>query len=527
MTNRKCIGAMLILCGAAATAIADPPPGYYNSATATDGPTLQAQLSAIINQALVRSYGEARTLLQNIDEDPNNFTNIILVYNGASVLSTWDQGTTWNREHTWPKSLGVGSDGADYSDLHQLHPCNPSINGLRGNKQFGTAPGQWDPNQYGKIYRGRMARMAFYMKTRYSYLNIAQLGSQQQFVDWHFDEMPSAIEGVRNDRVYDVQSNRNPFTDHPEWVWAIFGTGPSDAQITLAGQSNTNGSSSQTIDLGAVIADANLLTTTIMLDKTGAAPTTYSLTAAGDAADPGSLQFGLARNAQSAVHTVGLTGTGFGPFSGTITVDNTEITSAAAGLGADDGDDVITLTGAVLDHTVPSLDAGSVVDSITIDFGTIDLGSAAAPIASSVWNVGIPGIAAGLDVDAVTLSGDASAFTTDLVPTSGILPGSSMTFDTSPTASSLGTFLATMTIGVSDEDLPGAVAVSPLTISLQVTVVAPCPPDVNHDGMVTSADFSAWLAAFNAGDPECDQNADGSCTAADFTAWVANFNTGC
>jgi len=54
-----------------------------------------------------------------------------------------------------------------------------------------------------------------------------------------------------------------------------------------------------------------------------------------------------------------------------------------------------------------------------------------------------------------------------------------------------------------------------------------CLPDVNHDGMVTAADFTAWVAAFNAGAPECDQNGDGNCTAADFTAWVANFNAGC
>ncbi|HED53127.1 MAG TPA: hypothetical protein ENJ00_02865 [Phycisphaerales bacterium] len=56
---------------------------------------------------------------------------------------------------------------------------------------------------------------------------------------------------------------------------------------------------------------------------------------------------------------------------------------------------------------------------------------------------------------------------------------------------------------------------------------AVCLPDVNHDGQVTPADFTAWVAAFNAGDPECDQNLDGQCTASDFTAWVANFNAGC
>ena len=54
-----------------------------------------------------------------------------------------------------------------------------------------------------------------------------------------------------------------------------------------------------------------------------------------------------------------------------------------------------------------------------------------------------------------------------------------------------------------------------------------CPADVNHDGVVTPADFTAWIAAFNAMAPECDQNGDGLCTPADFTAWIANYNTGC
>jgi len=54
-----------------------------------------------------------------------------------------------------------------------------------------------------------------------------------------------------------------------------------------------------------------------------------------------------------------------------------------------------------------------------------------------------------------------------------------------------------------------------------------CAADTNHDGMLTPADFTAWIAAFNAGAPECDQNGDGLCTPADFTAWIANYNAGC
>jgi hypothetical protein len=54
-----------------------------------------------------------------------------------------------------------------------------------------------------------------------------------------------------------------------------------------------------------------------------------------------------------------------------------------------------------------------------------------------------------------------------------------------------------------------------------------CPADVNGDGMLTPADFSAWIAAFNAQAPGCDQNGDGQCLPNDFSAWVANFNAGC
>jgi len=54
-----------------------------------------------------------------------------------------------------------------------------------------------------------------------------------------------------------------------------------------------------------------------------------------------------------------------------------------------------------------------------------------------------------------------------------------------------------------------------------------CPADTNGDGMLTPADFTAWIAAFNASAPACDQNADGLCTPADFTAWIANYNAGC
>ncbi|MFI4893594.1 MAG: GC-type dockerin domain-anchored protein [Phycisphaerales bacterium JB058] len=58
-------------------------------------------------------------------------------------------------------------------------------------------------------------------------------------------------------------------------------------------------------------------------------------------------------------------------------------------------------------------------------------------------------------------------------------------------------------------------------------VTETCLADVNGDGFVTPADFSAWVSAFNTMSPQCDQNSDGMCTPADFSAWVDNYNAGC
>ena len=55
----------------------------------------------------------------------------------------------------------------------------------------------------------------------------------------------------------------------------------------------------------------------------------------------------------------------------------------------------------------------------------------------------------------------------------------------------------------------------------------PCPADTNGIGITDTGDFAAWVAAFNAGAPQCDQNGDGSCQPDDFAAWVKNYNLGC
>lgn len=81
-------------------------------------------------------------------------------------------------------------------------------------------------------------------------------------------------------------------------------------------------------------------------------------------------------------------------------------------------------------------------------------------------------------------------------------------------------------IGASQADAP--LANSGSAYLFDVTLPGPsCAADVNGDGFVTPADFTAWINAFNNNLPTCDQNGDAACTPADFTAWIANFNLGC
>ena len=116
----------------------------------------------------------------------------------------------------------------------------------------------------------------------------------------------------------------------------------------------------------------------------------------------------------------------------------------------------------------------------------------------------------GAVVDAATLQPIAD-FTADPAPTTDSIVWT-------PGAGDVGTYYYTCRI-LGHLGMTGSIEV--------VEADTPCLPDVNHDGMVTPADFSAWVAAFNAQAPECDQNGDGACSPADFSAWVANFNAGC
>lgn len=231
---------------------------YYAAASGLSGAALKAALQDIISSGHNKlSYSEVWTALQYTDEDPNNSNNVILIYTGRSADKDDRDGQpgsdndSWNREHIWAKSLGFPSSSQyGYTDLHHLRPADKTVNSSRSNKDFdngGSAQGEapdtftdsdsWEPRDEVK---GDVARMIFYMDARYdgsdgnmpdltivSHTNTdtgdPEIGVLCTLYSWHLSDAVDAQEQTRNNRVYELQGNRNPFIDNPQWVSSIWG----------------------------------------------------------------------------------------------------------------------------------------------------------------------------------------------------------------------------------------------------------------------------------------------------------------
>lgn len=74
---------------------------------------------------------------------------------------------------------------------------------------------------------------------------------------------------------------------------------------------------------------------------------------------------------------------------------------------------------------------------------------------------------------------------------------------------------------------PGSAVGGPIDLGPYEFQGVSCWADLDADSVLSPADFSAWINAFNTNRPRANQNRDGSISPADFSAWVANFNAGC
>jgi uncharacterized repeat protein (TIGR02543 family) len=212
--------------------------GYYSGATGLDGDNLITYLYNLMREDFEGvTYGAARDYLQVTDEDPNNPNNIILVYTGDSIKSTWDGGVTWNREHVWPQSkLDSSADNGTVnsaSDLNNLKPADPGENSSRSNDWFGetNVSNSYEPRDEVK---GDIARILFYMDIMYDFLTLVEfegneeagyyeMGDLSTLIEWHENDPVDDFEMNRNNVIESIQGNRNPFIDHPEFVNKIWG----------------------------------------------------------------------------------------------------------------------------------------------------------------------------------------------------------------------------------------------------------------------------------------------------------------
>lgn len=144
-----------------------------------------------------------------------------------------------NVEHTWPQSRFTGkhSQEAQKSDLHHLFPTDSQLNAIRGNHPFGEVVKDSTNLKCGQSrfgasesirgptfeppenHKGHVARALLYFALRYD-MNIEP--NQEAYIRaWHKQYPVDSEELLRNDEIYKVQGNRNPFIDHPELVDTI------------------------------------------------------------------------------------------------------------------------------------------------------------------------------------------------------------------------------------------------------------------------------------------------------------------
>ncbi len=497
----------------------DAPTGYYSAATGQGG-TLKSQLSQIITSGHVQqSYGDFKTGAARYDEDPNVPGNILLAYNRASVPANWDGGSTWNREHVWPQSRqpGDASDGTkgNLGDPHALRPANPSINSSRNNKPFGTISASGlnghDGSYYfpGDVEKGDIARSQFYSATRYmSTLTLVngipsgnQMGDLNSMVRWHYTDVPDFFERRRNQRVFEDQHNRSPFVDHPEFVWSVFGDGANDSTLYVSPTEPIDGASTELLVFPPIIVNGPLPpATTVTLNKAGNDPTYYAVTPTGDATSSITGRFNAFDfGSQQLNFSVGISGNSIfaGKRNGSVVIDNLDISSEGFGQGASDGNDIVTVSLTVLDHSEASFASDIDDDTLLIDFGSVPPAAGLQTQTFTIHNLeAASGLTADLDLVQVTPTGDDDVLTTDAVSFSGLVAGGSATFHAQidPSLHSAGTYSASYGFDVADENLPGSTLGSGLTLTLTGTVsAANFPFDDDGDADVDDLDAANYI----------------------------------
>ena len=263
----------------ALAALADAPSNYYSSAIGKSDEALMTALRNIIRNHKQLSYNALWDAFKTTDTDDQGY--IIDMYSNCHYRpdqhggNAQNVGDGFNREHSFPKSW-FNDETPMYTDLFHLYPTDIKVNGQRSNYPFGVCvkgtrltngnlhgKGKLGPSSYpgytGTVfepddeYKGDFARTYFYMVTCYKNELPSWPGSPQlnysanrykafstwsitMLMEWSRLDPVSEKEIKRNDAVYSIQNNRNPFIDHPELAEYIWGNKQSIAWDGTGGE---------------------------------------------------------------------------------------------------------------------------------------------------------------------------------------------------------------------------------------------------------------------------------------------------
>lgn len=190
------------------------------------------------------------------------------------------EGDKYNREHSFPQSWFANASPM-VSDVHHIFATDKKVNSVRANDPYGQVStpsytsligGKSGANTYpgftGNVfepvdeYKGDVARGHLYMATRYENLiagwqsngNANDLLAGNSFpafdswqlnllLEWNNLDPVSDKEIKRNNAIYAIQNNRNPFIDSPQFVQRIWGgNNPSEPSIAASNFNLTNNS---------------------------------------------------------------------------------------------------------------------------------------------------------------------------------------------------------------------------------------------------------------------------------------------
>jgi len=226
--------------------------GSYYGAITTSSPSLRTDLTALINPHTQISYfNYKQTVLAEFEVRDTTLGRSVVtcVYSGENKIFNdpfdWTA-TGYSREHTfahswmptWPCD---NPEEPEYTDQHNLFPSNLSeANSPRSNLPLGEIDGStvqsylegavgfqgsqmvYEPRA---SHKGNAARAIFYMATAYNFKLTAVVAADKQDQDllknWHFADLPDNYEIARNEYIYDLQGNRNPFIDSVDFVCHI------------------------------------------------------------------------------------------------------------------------------------------------------------------------------------------------------------------------------------------------------------------------------------------------------------------